>query len=184
MIRPLLGVIAAVAVLAPGVVSAQAQSVGSQDAPVGELRDCRSRGEGPSPQKLPPAPGVRLGPLVIWPSVRIPLGGPPNEASEWPYVVKAPVVLAARSRVVLAIAPEATELAAFQHGRRYVPAVRFQACRERVAAFAYRGTVGRYTGFPFAIGIATRSACVPMDLWIDGRAAPIRRVVPVGRRSC
>lgn len=184
MIRPLLGLVVALAVVVPAAASARAPSVDLQEAPAAELRDCRSRGEGRSAQKLPTPPGVRLGPLVIWPSVRIPLGGPPNEANEWPYVVKAPIVLPARTRVVLAIAPEATSLAAFQHGGRFVSAVRFEACRERVPAFAYRGTVGRYTGFPFAIGMKVQAACVPMEVWIDGRDTPIRRVVPVGRRSC
>ncbi len=95
----------------------------------------RSRGEGRSPQRLPKAADeVRLGPLVIWPSVRIALGGPPSEANERPYVVKAPVVLPARARVVLAVAPEATSLAAFQHRGKYPSAIRFEACREREPA--------------------------------------------------
>ena len=186
MIRPWLAIIVAVVVAAPAAVSARAgaPSAGSQEAPAREVRDCRSRGEGRSPQKLPGARGVRLGPLVLWPSLRTALGGPPSEVNEWPFVVKAPVVLPARARVVLAIASEAGSLAAFQHRGGFVSAVRFEACRERVPAFAYRGTVGRYTGFPFAIGISQRSACIPMEVWIDGQATPIRRLVPVGRRSC
>ncbi len=185
LIRSVLGVVTAAVVAVPLAASAPAPRVNQQEAPTGELRDCRSRGEGGSPQRLPPVPGlVRLGPLVIWPSVRTALGGPPSAANEWPYVVKAPVVLPARARVVLAIAPEATSLAAFQHRGRYVSAVRFEACREREPAWAYSGTVGRYTGFPFSIGVARRSACVPMELWVEGRAAPLRSVVPVGRRSC
>jgi hypothetical protein len=152
------------------------------DPPVGELRDCRSRGEGRGPQKLPVG-GVRIGPLVLWPSIRARPGGPPN-GSEWPFVIKVPVVLQARRKVVLAIAPEAVGRAAFQHRRRYVTAVRFEACRESVRAFAYKGTVGKLTGFPFAIGLAQRSACLPMELWIEGRQTPIRRVVPAGRRTC
>jgi hypothetical protein len=152
------------------------------DPPVGELRDCRTRGEGTAPQKLPVG-GVRIGPLVLWPSIRIRPGGPPSGAA-WPFVVKVPVVLPARSKVVLAIAPEAVGRAAFQHRGKYVTAVRFEACRETVRAFAYKGTVGKLTGFPFAIGLAQRSACIPLELWIDGRETPIRRVVPMGRRAC
>ena len=130
-----------------------------------------------------PTPGVRLGPLVIWPSVR----GRSQQTNnpDWPYAVKAPVILPARVKIVLAIAPEAVTRAAFQsHRRSYVPAVRFEACPEQEPAFAYRGTVGKLTGFPFAIGLTHKSDCVPMEVWIDGRAIPIRRVVPVGRRSC
>ena len=160
-----------------------ASSRSASDVPVAELRDCRSRGEGRSPQRLPPKPGVRIGPLLFWPSIRIPLHGPPN-GSEWPFVQKAPVILPARVNVVLAIEPEARALAAFQHGGHYVSAIRFEACRERVRAFAYRGTVGKYTGFPFAVASVDRSACVPMEVWTDGNPSPTRRVVPVGRASC
>ncbi len=160
--------------------SAQGVDSAGRERPVGELRDCASRGEGRSPQK-PPVGGVRLGPLVLWPSVRGRASR--TEDEDWGYMVKAPVVLPARAEVVLAIAPGAASLASFQH-RGFVSAVRFEACREREPAFAYRGTVGKFTGFPFAIAITRRSACVPMDLWVDGRAAPLRRVVPVGRRSC
>jgi hypothetical protein len=152
--------------------------------PVGELRDCSSRGEGRSPQRLPTHPGVRIGPLLLWPSVMLPPAADPANGSEWPFVQKAPVILPARAKVVLAIAPEAQHLAAFQHRGRYVSAIRFEACRERTPAFAYRGTVGKYTGFPFAIGRVARSACVPMEVWVDGRATPVRRVVPIGRASC
>lgn len=165
------------------VTASAAAAVTTADRPSGELRDCRTRGEGNRPQKLPTPPGVRIGPLVFWPSIRRrPDRAPPG--ADWPYILKAPVVLPARSKVVLAIAPEAADRAAFQHRRGYVRAVRFEACREGVRAFAYKGTVGKFTGFPFAIGVAQRSACIPMELWIDGRAAPLRRLVPIGRRSC
>jgi hypothetical protein len=164
--------------VAPAWMEAQA----NRERPVGELRDCRSRGEGTKPQQLPPTPGTRIGPLLFWPSIRTPDRGPAR-ASEWPFVFKAPVVLPAGAKLVLAIAPEAVGQAAFQH-RGFVSAVRFQACYERVRAWTYRGTVGKYTGFPFAVGLKKRAACVPMEVWIDGQQQPIRRVVPVGRRSC
>jgi hypothetical protein len=150
--------------------------------PTEELRDCGTRGEGKSPQRLP-AGGIRIGPLVIWPSVHLDPG--PAGPGIWPFVLKAPIVLPARTQVVLAIAPEAISSAAFQsHRHGWVSAVRFHACREREPAFAYRGTVGKFTGFPFAIGLKQRSACIPMEVWIEGKTATIRRVVPVGRRSC
>jgi hypothetical protein len=123
-------------------------------------------------------------PLVIWPSVRrVEQYGHPN----WAYYVKAPIILPARTKAVLAVAPEATSLVAFQaRGNRFVSTVRFEACREREPAFpgAYRGTVGKYTGFPFGFVLARRPSCVPLEVWIDGRAEPIRRLVPFGRRSC
>src|SRR5947209_1369573 len=34
------------------------------------IRPCKSRGDGNKPQRLPSPVGARLGPLVIWPSIR------------------------------------------------------------------------------------------------------------------
>jgi hypothetical protein len=175
----LLAVVAAAAAVTSGVAASQPAA----ERPAGELRDCGSRGEGRSPQKLPPTPGPRIGPLLFWPSIKTRQGSA-AKGSKWPFVLKAPVILPARTRLVLAIAREARGSAGFQHRGRFVSAIRFQACRERVPARAYKGTVGKYTAFPFAVGLRQRSACVPMEVWVDGRAAPVRRVVPVGRRSC
>jgi hypothetical protein len=132
---------------------------------------------------LPRGAAIRIGPLVFWPSIRSP-GSGARPSSEWPFVVKAPVVLPARTRLVLAVAPEAAGTAAFQHRGAFVDAIRFAACSERVRAWAYDGTVGRFTGFPFSIGLKQRSACVPMEVWLDGRDLPIRRIVPVGHAGC
>lgn len=177
------GVLMAVAAFSIALGSSSAATDSDPLLPTKELRDCRTRGEGRSPQKLPVPAGVRIGPLVIWPSVRLDPG--PAGPGTWPFVLKAPIVLPARTQVVLAIAPEAISGAAFQsHRRGWVSAVRFHACREREPAFAYRGTVGKFTGFPFAIGLKRRSACVPMEVWVEGKTAPIRRVVPLGRTSC
>jgi hypothetical protein len=150
------------------------------------LRPCGSRGDSSKPQQLPSPVGARIGPLVIWPSIR-------NRVEDyglsggWAFFVKAPIVLPARAKVILAIAPEAQHLAAMQTGNgAWVSSVRFEACRERVRAFpgAYNGTVGKYTGFPFAFALARRSLCVPMEVWVDGQTTPIRRLVPFGRRHC
>lgn len=181
--RPLRIAIVVVALCVLASTAAASGARPADDRPVGELRDCRSRGEGRSPQKPPPTPGVRIGPLVFWPSIRIPQRATGN-GTEWPFILKAPVVLPARTKVVLAIAPEAQAVAGFQHAGAFVSAIRFVACRERVPAFAYAGTVGKLTGFPFAIGLKRRSACVPMELWVDGREKPYRRLVPVGRPTC
>ena len=160
-----------------------ASAVAADGRPVGELRACGSRGDGSKPQQLPQG-GVRIGPLVVWPSVRTRVE--PYDATPWAYYVKAPIVLPARTKVVLAVPPEATSLVAFQHRGRFVSAVRFEACREREPAFpgAYRGTVGKYTGFPIGFALARRSACIPLEVWVDGRDKPLRRLVPFGRRTC
>jgi hypothetical protein len=172
---------APLAVGASAAVGSQAQT--AEAPPDAVVRGCRSRGEAGVPIRMPVTRSdVRIGPLVIG-NVRTRTAVGPTDDPEWPFVAKAPVLLPARSRVVLAIAPEATTRAAFQH-REWVSAVRFTGCFERVRAWSYRGTVGRTTFFPFAIAIRQRTACIPMELWIDGRSAPVRGVVPVGRRTC
>lgn len=147
-----------------------------------QLRDCRSRAEGTAPIEMQvESTAIRIGPLVLG-NVRnrsTPTGQP-----EWPFAMKTPVLLPARARVVLAIAPEALALAAFQHRNEWVSAIRFTACFERVKAYAYRGTVGATTFFPLGMGLRQRSACIPLNLWIEGRSSPVRRIVPLGRRSC
>jgi hypothetical protein len=149
-------------------------------------RPCGSRGDGSKPQELPSPVGALIGPLVIWPSIRNRVEAY-GTRSEWAFYVKAPIVLPARSKVTLAVSPEARHLIGFQAASgAWVSSVRFEACRENVRAYpgAYNGTVGKYTGFPFGFGLARRSVCVPLEVWVDGRATPIRRVVPFGRRSC
>jgi hypothetical protein len=177
-------VIAFAVVLIPAGVALAGASV---TPPVPEaFRPCGSRGDSSQPQRLPTPVGVRIGPLVIWPSIhsRVEEYGP---GREWAFYAKAPIVLPARANVILAVPPEATHLVGFQSaGGGWVSSVRFEACRESVRAFpgAYTGTVGRYTGFPFGFGLARRSMCVPLEVWIEGRSTPIRRTVAVGRRSC
>lgn len=150
------------------------------------LRPCGSRGDGSKPQELPSPVGARIGPLVIWPSIRNRVEAY-GRRSGWAFYVKAPIVLPARSKVLLVVPPAATDLIGFQAASgAWVSSVRFEACRENVRAYpgAYNGTVGKYTGFPFGFGLARRSVCVPFEVWVDGRATPIRRVVPFGRRTC
>ena len=156
------------------------------------VRPCGSRGDSNKPQQLPSPIGARLGPLVIWPSIRtrVDAGG-----GDWAFYVKAPIVLPARSVVTLVVPAEAVDLVGLQAsgyavgaaaGQKWVASVEFHACRENVRAYprAYRGTVGKYTGFPFGFGLARRSMCVPLELWVTGRSTPIRRLVPFGRRTC
>jgi hypothetical protein len=152
------------------------------EAPVGELRHCGSRGDSTRPARPPTPVGARLGPLVIWPTIRTRVE--PYARERWRYYVKAPIILPARTKAVLAVAARATSLAAFQHRNGFVPAIRFEACPEDTRAWGYRGAVGRFTSFPFGFVLARRPACVPMELWIDGQSAPIRRLVPFGRRDC
>ena len=162
-----------------------AEGASTAEPPHSVLRNCASRGEIGRPAKARMTSNdVRIGPLVLE-FVRKPTAPMPRGA-EWPFTAKTPVLLRARSRVVLAIAPEAVTRAAFWHrgGRRFVPAVRFVACSERTRAWSYRGTVGPTTFFPFGIVTKERAACIPLELWVEGRSFPIRRLVPIGRRDC
>jgi hypothetical protein len=149
-------------------------------------RPCSSRGDSSKPQELPSPVGARIGPLVIWPSIQSRVQAA-STTGEWAFYVKAPIVLPARAKVTLAVAPEAAHLIGFQaSGGTWVSSVRFEACRSNVRAYprAYKGTVGRYTGFPFGFGLARRSLCIPLEVWVEGRSTPIRRLVPFGRRTC
>ena len=182
-------------VLAPAILcavglSVVAASMGAEPPTPDAVRPCGSRGDTDRPQQLPPSPGARIGPLVIWPSIRDRLEGH-GRNGVWPFYVKAPIVLRARSVVTLAVAPGALDLVGFQvgeyaAGRKWVSSVRFEACRESVRAFphTYNGTVGKYTAFPFGFGLARRSVCVPLEVWVDGRSTPIRQLVPFGRNAC
>jgi hypothetical protein len=181
--------VAAVCVGFAGVLALTTPSVaGVRDVPPSpeSLRPCGSRGDSNKPQELPSPVGARIGPLVIWPSIRNRVEAA-GTGSDWAFYVKAPIVLPARSKVTLAVSPEAIHLIGFQAaGGAWVSSVRFEACRENVRAYprAYNGTVGRYTGFPFGFGLARRSMCVALEVWVEGRTTPIRRVVPFGRRTC
>jgi hypothetical protein len=165
-----------------------ASSASSETPPAPEaVRPCSSRGDSSKPQALPTPVGELIGPLVIWPSIRSRVEAYGRNKTAWAFYAKAPIVLPARTKVTLAVPPEAMHLIGFQAaGGAWVSSVRFEACRENVRAYpgAYDGTVGKYTAFPFGFGLARRSMCVPLEAWIEGRTTPIRRLVPVGRRTC
>jgi hypothetical protein len=38
--------------------------------------------------------------------------------------------------------------------------------------------------FPFSFALTVPSACVPMEVWVEGESGPHRVVVPVGRKAC
>jgi hypothetical protein len=92
--------------------------------PDAQLRNCRSRAEGAAPIKMKvQSTDMQIGPLVLG-NVRNTRGVGPTDQPDWPFAIKTPVLLAARARVVLAIAPEAVTRAAFQHQSGWVSAPR------------------------------------------------------------
>jgi hypothetical protein len=154
--------------------------------PEAAVRDCGSRGEGPAPISAALRPGdLRYGPVIVhpYPGWAKPLTTG-NPLADWPYVLKMPLKLHAGTTVTLAIAPAATAFAALSFEAQWVPAVRFEACRASQPAFAYKGKVGPVTSFPMAIALKRRSACVPLELWLEGRPLPLRRMLPIGRPRC
>lgn len=85
----------------------------------------------------------------------------------------------ARSWVSLSYAP-GTDLRRISGG---VPAVRFEPWPPGEPAFSHRGRVGLVTGFAGGF-ILARPGCIPLELWVEGRREPIRRLVPFGVLHC
>lgn len=103
----LLSALTAALVAATSHTAVRAPEVAVQAPPDAVVRGCRSRGEAGAPIRMRVTTSdVRIGPLVIV-NVRNRTAVGPTDESEWPFAAKAPVLLPARSRVVLAIAPEA-----------------------------------------------------------------------------
>lgn len=151
----------------------------------GDVRTCSTRGDSSRPAKPPAKEAARVGPFTVW-GMGVNRVGPTGNAT-WPYAAKMGVVLPARVRAVLSIAPESVAAAGLwkmHGGGGYVSAVRYQACRERQPARTYRGTVGRFTMFPSGIALKTPSACITVEAWVDGETAPHRATIGVGRSDC
>jgi hypothetical protein len=130
--------LAAACISASSHTAVRAPDIAVEAPPDAVVRGCRSRGEAGAPIRVRVTTSdVRIGPLVIENVRRRSAAGATGQP-DWPFVAKAPVLLPARARVVLAIAAEATTSAAFQH-RGWVSAVRFTACFERVRALVIRG---------------------------------------------
>jgi hypothetical protein len=62
-------------------------------------------------------------------------------------------------------------------------AVRFHACASDEPAFAYRGTVGRWTWFPGGFAVSG-PGCYPLELHVKGRDVSYRRTVGFGVSDC
>ncbi len=82
--------------------------------PAEAFRPCSSRGDGSKPQALPTPVGERIGPLVIWPSIRSRVEDYATSKAGWAYYAKAPIVLPARTTVTLVVPSEAKQLIGFQ----------------------------------------------------------------------
>lgn len=138
------------------------------------LRNCRTRGEGTAPIRMSVTrDDVRFGPLVIG-FVRNRVAAGATERPDWPFVAKAPLLLPAHSRVVLAIAPEAARLAAFQHQGGW--------CRRCDSRRARRGYKPSPTGEPSAArrSFPSPSASSSAQLasrWSSGSTDASRRCV-------
>ena len=147
----------AVLVVATGaaVVAEAARPSAAEDTPPhAELRNCRSRAEGRAPTRMAVGPNdVRLGPLVL---ANVLSAGSTGRTSDplWPYgrrfpnPAAGPFARCARDRAGGTGARGASAQEHLGSGGE-VHRERF----ERVPAFAYRGTVGKTTFFPFGIAL-------------------------------
>jgi hypothetical protein len=106
------------------------------------------------------------------------------------YVVKAAARVRA-NRVVTLVVPTAYRARASLSyaGSRLrsvadgVPAVRFEACAPNEPAFSYRGTVEPWTAFNGGF-LVSRPLCLPIEVWVDGRRAPTRKLLSFGKGRC
>jgi hypothetical protein len=60
---------------------------------------------------------------------------------------------------------------------------RLEPCPPDTPGFRPGVTVGRVTGFTGGFVFARRG-CYPLEVWIDGRAEPFRRRIPLGAVRC
>jgi hypothetical protein len=106
------------------------------------------------------------------------------------YVVKAAVRVRA-GRVVTLLVPSAyrarASLSYTENRLRSVadgvPTVRFEACPSNEPAFSYSGMVGPWTGFNGGF-LVSRPICLPVRVWLEGRPAPMRKLLSFGKGRC
>jgi hypothetical protein len=60
---------------------------------------------------------------------------------------------------------------------------RLEPCPPDTPGFRPGTTVGRVTGFSGGFVFARRG-CYPLEVWVDGRAEPLRRTIPLGAVRC
>jgi hypothetical protein len=165
----------------------------SDTRPLPELtRSCNSRIESGQPRRQLVQPGdVGLGPIAFRRLAR--LGRDRRnlhrQANAW--VLKSPVLVLSDRTVVVAVADRARGSASLFLDRGAYPpsvadgvaAVELHACARSVRARTHAGRLGVATEFGAAF-LVDRPMCVPLEVWLEGRAVPWRRLVPVGVRAC
>jgi hypothetical protein len=160
--------------------------------PPAPVRSCDTRVEGGAPAAQFARPtDVVAGPIAFTGLARVADRGAFRRLrTRGVYVVKAAARVRA-NRVVTLVVPSAYRARASLSyaGSRLrsvadgVPAVRFEACASNEPAFSYRGTVGPWTGFNGGF-LVSRSLCLPIEVWVDGRRAPIRKLISFGKGRC
>jgi hypothetical protein len=144
----------------------------------------------------PPARFARPGDVVVGPIAFTGLARAADPAAfrrlraHGVYIVKAGARVRA-NRVVTLVVPSAYRARASlaytgSRVRRVAegePAVRFEACPSNEPAFSYRGTVGPWTGFNGGF-LVSRPICLPVQVWVEGRTAPTRKLLSFGKGRC
>ena len=148
---------------------------------------CAERVEGVSPVRPPGHRDLIIGPIAFK-GLRVASRARPGSYTvvagrrfgEW----KAAPVLRAGRGVVVEVPRRFRGRLLIQVARHAAAsAVRFEPCASGQRAFAYSGTVGRYTAWAGGI-VAVRALCAELDVWVDGRAQPLRESFAVGRARC
>lgn len=160
--------------------------------PPAPVRGCASRVEGTGPPRSFAQPGdVVIGPVAFLGLQHL---ADPAELAQFRsgnlYLVKSPVGVRAGRRVTAVIGPSARDRVSLSFAARSPQsvadgnwAVTFQACRWSTRAFSYPGSVGLKTSFNGGF-ILAEPGCVPLQVWVRGRAAPLRRTISFGAGDC
>ncbi len=106
----------------------------------------------------------------------------PPAGKRWRLWKAAPVVAAGRAVTVVVTPSDRPHLrVSWTGGDGW--AVRFQPCPPSTRAFSYSGIVGPYTAFAGGF-LVDGPGCRHLEVWIQGRARPLRRTVSFGEGRC
>lgn len=163
----------------------------AQEPPTAEaVLDCHNRHETGKPRRTLVEPGdLQIGP-VAFRALGRKIRSLADDRFGRIYIVKSPILVRAGAPVVVAIASHAQSRASLLLPGPYPRqvsgggnAIRFEPCPRNQQAISHAGTIGVATELAAGFVIA-RPSCVPVEVWVDGRSAPVRRTLPFGRVRC
>jgi hypothetical protein len=164
----------------------------ASSSPPALVRSCDTRVEGGAPPTRFAGPtDVVAGPIAFTGLARVADPGAFRRSRmHGVYVVKAAARVRAGQVVTLVVPPGYRTRASLSYSRSRlrsvsdgVSAVRFEACPSNEPAFSYRGTVGAWTGFNGGF-LVSRPLCLPVEVWVEGRQTPLRKLLSFGKGRC